>query len=316
MVYFVTCVKHPDNSHSYEDTWKLLQNTLHSVCNQTDDNFQVLVMCNKVLDDFKDDNKIINTRFIELDWDAPTTNNKWQVGKHEGVDYDETMDNIIKDRGSKYTLALYELAKLNPSSDDYVMFFDADDFLSPHISEFLNLNPFHDVWAINYGYVLFQDENQNLIVSNSRSDRPIAQSFHQICGSSVIFKLDLLFEGINQDLIQDIDKTTPQEKIIESIDSFIFYNILAVHHSSVAYYIQQNKSVGVIPFYAAVYNLTHNENHSGNKNTNFIHPGILTDKHSGYHVFPNFLKELFSIKLLSGKRTEFPFNSIENGGRT
>ena len=49
MLVFVTCVKHPDNSQSYDLVWQRLNNTLFSVCCQQDSNFRVIVICDKQL---------------------------------------------------------------------------------------------------------------------------------------------------------------------------------------------------------------------------------------------------------------------------
>ena len=80
MITFILCVKHYENSHSYETTWKLLENTLVSVCNQTDKNFDVIVISNKALDNFSNNPKIKNVKFIEVDWKPPKVyliNGKW-----------------------------------------------------------------------------------------------------------------------------------------------------------------------------------------------------------------------------------------------
>lgn len=256
MVYFVTCVKHPDNSHSYDDTWKLLQNTLHSVCNQTDKDFQVLVMCNKILDDFKTDDKIFNTRFIELDWDAPTTKDKWQITTQ--VNNAEGMRYIKKDRGSKYSLALCELDKLNPSPDDYVMFFDADDFLSPHLSNFLNLNQTSDIWGVYYGWKLYKNINGKLFLKEY-----LDEPFYRRCGTSVIFKYNLLLESFNENGVKTFTTQTPQSEILDKTPKYFLEEILGEHQVSIPYYYKKGKSISWVPFHVTIHNLTHGENHSG-----------------------------------------------------
>lgn len=303
MVYFVTCVKHPDNSHSYKDTWKLLQNTLHSVCNQTDENFQVLVMCNKVLDDFQDDNKIINTRFIELNWEAPTTKDRWQITTQ--VNNAEGMVYIKKDRGSKYSLALCELAKYNPTSDDYVMFFDADDFISPHLCNFLNSNQTSDIWGVYHGWKLYKNVNKKLFLTEF-----IEEPFYRRCGTTVIFKYNLLLESFNENGVKTFTTHTPQSEILDKTPKYFLQQILGEHQFSIPHYYQKGKSISWIPFHATIHNLTHGENHSGRfpssifKKELYNNDGLkewndrMNKNNSFYFIPPQSILDEFSVKLL------------------
>ncbi len=48
MIVFITSLRHPANAHSYPRVLHLLEDTLRSVCNQTTDNFRVIVVCNEI----------------------------------------------------------------------------------------------------------------------------------------------------------------------------------------------------------------------------------------------------------------------------
>lgn len=303
MVYFVTCVKHPENSHSYEDTWKLLQNTLHSVCNQNDKDFQVLVMCNKILDNFENDDKIFNTRLIELDWDAPTTKDKWQINAH--VNNTEGMRYIKKDRGSKYSLALCELDKLNPSSDDYVMFFDADDFLSPHLSGFLNTNPTSDIWGLYHGWKLYKNIEGKLFLAEFIQD-----AFFRRNGSTVMFKLGWFLEEFHGNETKTFTLETPQSEILDKTNKTFLEEVLGEHQFSIPHFYKKGKSISYVPFHGAIHNLTHGENHSGRVPSEKFNRGLYkgtnvkewNDKmgvQNAYYFYPpKSILEEFSVKLL------------------
>ncbi len=69
MLVFVACIKHPDNSQSYDEVWRLLNNTLFSVCSQQDKDFRVIVVCDKILPLFHHEALIAPyTDFIEVDF--------------------------------------------------------------------------------------------------------------------------------------------------------------------------------------------------------------------------------------------------------
>jgi hypothetical protein len=71
MLVFVTSVKHPDNSQSYDQVWRLLNKTLFSVCSQQDLNFRVIVVCDKQLPLFHHEELIHKyTEFVEVDFSA------------------------------------------------------------------------------------------------------------------------------------------------------------------------------------------------------------------------------------------------------
>ncbi len=69
MLVFVTAVKHPDNSESYDGVWRLLNNTLYSVCNQDNSDFRVIVVCDQKLPLFHHQELIHKyTDFIEVNF--------------------------------------------------------------------------------------------------------------------------------------------------------------------------------------------------------------------------------------------------------
>ncbi len=150
MITFIICVKHYENCHSYESTWKLLENTLVSVCNQTDENFDVIVVSNKTLDDFSNNPKIKNVKFIEVDWEPPSLSNQWQIRTQ--IDTGTAIAQIRLDRGTKYTLTLSQVQKTD-NQNHYVMFVDADDFIHKKLAEYVN-NSNKDFLKVSNGYML------------------------------------------------------------------------------------------------------------------------------------------------------------------
>lgn len=93
MITFITSIRHPNSSHNYIRVWEILKKTLYSVCGQSNENFRVIVVANEILDDFSDDNRIVNTEFIEVDFpssvekmpEIPDRNGRWV-----GIRYGQT----------------------------------------------------------------------------------------------------------------------------------------------------------------------------------------------------------------------------------
>ena len=106
MIVFITSIKHPENSKSYDKVWALLNRTLSSVCNQIDRKFKVVVVCNRTLpleDKYKTFEELIE--FIEVDF-SPVSQSGY--------------DGIRIDRGTKYIVGLIAAKKYDP---EYIMFF-------------------------------------------------------------------------------------------------------------------------------------------------------------------------------------------------
>ena len=251
MVTFIICVKHYKNCHSYETTWKLLENTLVSACNQTDKNFNIIVVSNKTLNDFSNNPKIKNVKFIEVDWDAPAPSDSWQIDRqvHRKIGHKQ----IQKDRGTKYILALSQAQKVN-NQNHYVMFVDADDFIHKELVKYVNDSD-KDFLKVQEGYLL-----------GIKNTFKHLNEFSSICGTANITKIELLKERID---FSGVNVGSAQNKIIKTTTDFYLRMIIGSHIFSFGYFEEQGYKGEAIPFRAAVYNCSHNEQHSGKQNKPF-----------------------------------------------
>ena len=255
MVTFIISVKHYNNCHSYNDTWKLLENTLDSINNQSDDNYKIIVVSNKTLRDYP------GVKFIELEWDPPTTRN-WQI--HNGI-VDKAnciqMDNIRIDRGTKHVIALKEARQVD-NSDHFVMFVDADDFIHKDVALFANNNLHADMIRVYSGIKLGLNNTYKL------RDR-----FNYVCGTCNIIKINRIADPINFSVIQN----NTQEEVLESVDDYYLKKIIGSHKYMYRHFVENGGLLGVdIPFPAAIYNCSHNEQHSGQGKE--VHDLRLTEK--------------------------------------
>ena len=66
MFTFLLAVPHLENCKNPDIVWSLLRDTLVSLSAQTDSQFQIIVVCGGVLDDFSSDSRIKNVKFLDV----------------------------------------------------------------------------------------------------------------------------------------------------------------------------------------------------------------------------------------------------------
>jgi glycosyltransferase involved in cell wall biosynthesis len=260
MLVFITSIRNPLNSNSYDKVWKLLGNTLNSVCNQKDQDFKVIVVANKILHKFEDNKKIKEkVEFLKVEFDPPTDINNPKTGR----------DAIKFDRGTKYIAGLMAARKYNPS---HIMFFDADDYVSEKISSLVNENPQENGWFMQDGYLLANDK----IVEFS--------PFFNFCGTSNIVKISNILEEIES---SKISETSSQKEIIDSTSDHYLKMIIGSHRFLPEYF--EKKGLPMKPFAipGAIYNMETGENHS-------FHT---SEQHQGWKKVSKEIIDEFSIHL-------------------
>lgn len=304
MIVFCIPIRHPDHSYDYNATWDTLRKTLKSVCNQTTDRFKVIVVCNKVLDDFKDLPYIKNVEFIERkDWPPPPINES-----------DESLKQIHGQQvhftgihAARYDKSVKYLAAILKAWEDYdptfVMLMDGDDFISKHLAEYCleNAEKHPHGFFISSGYRL----------KHNKLTR-IPGNFHRTCGTSNIMNIRALLSPL------DIDESVTYNSSIEKLrntdpaingrkkpsslygkESYLEW-VLGSHSWTAYTMIQKGFNIGTISWPAAIYNLEPEiEHHSSGHASIWIDaqasrhnkkPGELTDKFIE-SVQPRFITE-------------------------
>lgn len=231
MIAFITSVRHPNNSTNYKKVEYLLERTLKSVCGQKDQDYCVIVVCNKVPTSFSSSEKV---HFVQVDFPPPSLLQEARI----------EIPAILKDKSTKYVVGLIKAKEYNP---DYVMFFDADDLIHCGISEYANANVHGNGWFINNGFVY---RDGGLLISE-------VANFHQLCGTSNILKFDLICPP------KELTLAVSQEKILDAIDNDFLYKILAGHRSTVSWFKERGAELKPYPFVAAIWVTNTGENHSG-----------------------------------------------------
>lgn len=170
MLTFVIPVKSKQVSSDWSRFCDLFERTLKSVCNQTDNNFKVVVVCHEIPSiNFSHE----NVHYVQVGFEPP-------IIKHL-----HSKEDIVKlreiDKGEKIKHGVdYACTNFNT---DYVMPVDSDDFISNKIVAFINNDKSATRgWHIKRGYV--HVEGKKFLFATKK--------FSDLCGSSIIVKPELL----------------------------------------------------------------------------------------------------------------------------
>jgi hypothetical protein len=225
---FITTIRHPARSQSYETVWALLRDTVTSLCAQTDPNFQVVVVCDRALP-LSEDPRV---HVVTVDWPPVDKNRAHREFKCRSA---------LLDKGTKYAVGLGHLRHLG---SDHVMFCDADDFVANDIAAFVNQHPEANGWVMERGYMLTPKAMTEL-------DR-----FNRLCGTSHIIRYDLLNAGIPEHL----DPTWPVDLVMAVMDKGFMIHILGNHQQPGPWLAAEGYPLEPYPSRAAVWHLGTGEN--------------------------------------------------------
>lgn len=229
MLAFITSLRHPSNSNDYFRVEKLLKETLRSVTNQTSEDFVVIVVGNQP-PGFKLPEKV---HFVQVKFKAPAPS-AVRVSRKP----------FIRDKGTKLGIALIKAREFNP---DYVMIFDADDFVHRDLAKFAAEHPGHPGWFIDDGWMYSRAR---------RAFRPQPE-FNRTCGTSFIIPFEAY--EVPEDLGIDATWSQVRDAYGERLPK-----IIGAHKRAVEWYADHGRIVEPLPFKGAVYHVDTGENHSYN----------------------------------------------------
>jgi hypothetical protein len=157
MIIFIIPLISKQVSSNWDLTTKLLQGTLDSIANQSDQNFKVIISCHEIPNvQLKQNSERLS--FLQMEY-APLEELNRSSGMH--------------DKGIKCCHALKSLENCDFS---YCMVVDADDRLHKNLVSFLNSEQNVDGWIIDKGYQV--DYYSSRCLENDK--------LSNICGSTVI----------------------------------------------------------------------------------------------------------------------------------
>jgi hypothetical protein len=240
MLVFVTSLRHPLNSSSYDRIEQLLERTLASVCAQTSERFRVIVVCHRIPKIRYDERHV---EFVLVDFAPPSA----VQGPRTGIQA------VRRDKGSKLLVGLLEARKYAPT---HAMIFDSDDRVSNRIAEYVERHPDENGWYSYHGYTYA--EGGSMIKKK--------ENFHLLCGTSHILRYDAL----------ELDETgidsKDQEQLMKRFGERFIKHVLGCHMTTAAYFQSLDVPLKPLPFPGAVWVLNTGENHSGSGAITFGRP--------------------------------------------
>lgn len=229
MLSFITTLRHPQNSADYGRVESLLQDTLASLARQSCDDYVVIIVGNR-RPSFPLPARVT---FVEVDFPPPSDLNGPRTGRAA----------VIWDKGTKTAVGLIAARALRP---DYVMPFDADDFVHREVTAFASAHPGSPGWVITRGWVY----------SRARNAYALRRKFFRICGTSFIVP----FEAYQ--VPPGLSVSASQSEIAEAFGERL-ENILE-HGYAYDWFAEHGRDLKPLPFTGAVYQVDTGENHSGN----------------------------------------------------
>lgn len=174
MLVFIIPVKNKKISRSWDLLSKLFERCLKSICNQTDTDFRVVVVCNEK-PDTEFEHPHIHYVFVDF---PPPISDKDNPEQTTGYAYGQSpeINKQNADKARRIAKGLEYAERFNPS---YFMVVDADDCVNRHLAEFVHKHPDVDGWLLKKGYV-YQEGSRILLVN--------CKTFNQVCGTCLIMK--------------------------------------------------------------------------------------------------------------------------------
>ncbi|MBD2319200.1 glycosyltransferase family A protein [Phormidium tenue] len=166
MLAFIIALKSSQVSSSWGLVCKLFERTLKSVCNQTSEDYRVIVVCHEKPEIQFESPQVT---YIQVDFPIPGS----------------TFASKDKDKMRKMQVGLLHAQKINAS---HVMFIDADDCISKHIAQFASQNPEENGWFFSKGY----DYREDICLLRKRN-----KNLHLRTNTSHVVKIDLLKPEMN-----------------------------------------------------------------------------------------------------------------------
>lgn len=252
MQTFITAIRHPETSNNFARVEELFEATMRSICAQTDPNFRIVVVTNRIPKISFADPRI---EYLQVKFPPPTDRRSPLTG----------FPNSTTDKGTKLLAGILFARQYQP---DYLVLFDADDLINRHLVEFLNRNPAMPGWYVDAGYVLD--------ISTRRTQRK--RGLVRYCGTAQIPNMRDFFQltGISEKLTANASK----EQLTAEVSSFVIDELLGNHRAMVAFFRRHGRAMKPLPFHATAWVICTGENQSGTQ-----------AKSRGLPITPEFCRE-------------------------
>lgn len=221
MIFFAIPLRSKYSSRNWDSVVNCFNNTLSSIYNQTSGNFKILVAGH-------DDPEISvftdhRYEFFQVDYPSPLNFNE------------QMLDKYYKKR--------YLMKKIRDYGSGFVMFVDADDYVSNRLTSFIDNN------EDSHGYYFSQGFEYNF--SNKKIQ--IAPRFYRLCGTSYIIRY------FDDDLPNKFVFNGYSYKADERPNDYIFDHS---HIKWIEILKKLHRPLKALPFPGALYTINTGDNHS------------------------------------------------------
>jgi hypothetical protein len=215
MIYFLIPLRSAKTSNNWAAVEKLFNNTLASVFNQEDQDFRVIVACHeKPQLEHAYGNRL---EFLIAEFPPPM-----MTSQH------------LTDKFYKKRMLVNRAQQMDA---EYIMFVDADDYISNRISGWIKGRSHPTGWFFKTGYEYNSGENTIRVTPN----------FNHICGTSAILNISSLTEPVDTSFTDYVRK----DEYLFDFGHNEWLNILDL---------QKKPHLDAIPFKGAIYVLNTGEN--------------------------------------------------------
>ena len=206
-IVYLTSLRHPENSKDYVVVEKLLYNSLTALSNQLTSKSKAIIVCNK-----KPTFEFANIDFIEVNLPPPNNQKK----------PNSSIEELVSDRSLKNTIGIVYAKKYDPK---YLMFFDYDDFIHKDLLASVENMDIDSGCHVHRGWIM--DHKSKVCYEQDK--------FHYLCGTSNIIKFKLLYDPIDQGVVElefagkkisfDTARTSLKKLTIDSTKSEIISSV-------------------------------------------------------------------------------------------
>jgi len=178
MVGFIVPFKAKSQSKNWEQDCLLLSNTLRSICNQLNNDYQVFVVYTDLPENIQENEKVILVHFpFSFIKNGELRKIEFQINPNSEIVIDERMF----DQGKRILFGCTEAIKHGCL---FVMSIDADDLISNRISLHIQVNSNEKIgWYVDKGYIL----NSRMAILLK-----VNKNMNYLNGSTHIVHVDLL----------------------------------------------------------------------------------------------------------------------------
>jgi len=182
MVVFVVPVKSAQISTNWKVFSLLVDRTMRSICQQTSDNFKVVVACHEIPEiEFSHP----GIEFVQVDFDPPTDEAIRAVTNDDPSNYRNAAKEA--DKAKKIMAGIAYARQYNPS---HFMVVDADDCISNKLVEFVeNDTSGTPGWLFRKGYIY--NEGSKIIFLNKNT-------FNVLCGTCIMIKSEYVDQLLDE----------------------------------------------------------------------------------------------------------------------